>query len=221
AAMCSVILFLIHETYEMISVMEGDSVTLNTDVTEIQRDDQILWMFKLQNSETRIAEIYKQIISIYDNKENNERFRDKLLMDNQTGSLTIRNIRSEHTGLYELTVISGKTSLKSFSVTVYGNIVTERDSITLESDIKVQSKDMLLWMFGPQETRIAEIYNQNMFMYESNETFGDRLQMDNQTGSLTIRNIRSEHTGLYKLQILSNRGNSYKRFSKPCLERKK
>uniref|UniRef100_A0A673LL68 Ig-like domain-containing protein n=1 Tax=Sinocyclocheilus rhinocerous TaxID=307959 RepID=A0A673LL68_9TELE len=41
-------------------------------------------------------------------------------MDNQTGSLTIRNIRSDHTGLYELTVIiSGKTSLKSFSVTVY------------------------------------------------------------------------------------------------------
>uniref|UniRef100_A0A672KLH1 Ig-like domain-containing protein n=1 Tax=Sinocyclocheilus grahami TaxID=75366 RepID=A0A672KLH1_SINGR len=93
--------------------------------------------------------------------------------------------------------------------------VTERDSITLESDIKVQSKDMLLWMFGAQETRIAEIYNQNMFIYDSNESFGDRLQMDNQTGSLTIRNIRTEHTGLYKLLIISNiiRGNSYKRFS--------
>ncbi|XP_016326351.1 SLAM family member 9-like, partial [Sinocyclocheilus anshuiensis] len=88
-----------------------------------------------------------------------------------------------------------------------------RDSITLNTDIKVQSKDMLLWMFGAQETRIAEIYNQNMFMYESNETFGDRLQMDNQNGSLTIRNIRTEHSGLYKLLIIRNRGNSYKRFS--------
>ncbi|KTF83705.1 hypothetical protein cypCar_00046489 [Cyprinus carpio] len=37
--------------------------------------------------------------------------------------------------------------------------------------------------------------------------------MDNQTGSLTIRNIRTEHSGLYKLLILSNRENSYKRFS--------
>ncbi|KAK7126591.1 hypothetical protein R3I94_017928 [Phoxinus phoxinus] len=37
--------------------------------------------------------------------------------------------------------------------------------------------------------------------------------MDNQTGSLTIRNIRSENSGLYKLQILSNKGTSYKRFS--------
>uniref|UniRef100_A0A8C1TDX0 Ig-like domain-containing protein n=1 Tax=Cyprinus carpio TaxID=7962 RepID=A0A8C1TDX0_CYPCA len=91
--------------------------------------------------------------------------------------------------------------------------VTEGDSFTLNTDIKVQSKDMLLWMFGRQETRIAEIYNQNIFMYESNESFGDRLQMDNQTGSLTIRNIRTEHSGLYKLLILSNRENSYKRFS--------
>uniref|UniRef100_A0A671QP73 Ig-like domain-containing protein n=1 Tax=Sinocyclocheilus anshuiensis TaxID=1608454 RepID=A0A671QP73_9TELE len=93
--------------------------------------------------------------------------------------------------------------------------VTERDSITLNTDIKVQSKDMLLWMFGAQETRIAEIYNRNMFIYDSNESFGDRLQMDNQTGSLTIRNIRTEHSGLYKLLIIRNiiRGNSYKRFS--------
>ncbi|XP_042612111.1 SLAM family member 5-like [Cyprinus carpio] len=99
-----------------VSVLEGDSVSLNTDV-KVQRDDQIRWTFGLQN--TRIAEIIKrdQINFIF--VSNDGRFRDKLLMDNQTGSLTIRNIRSEHTGLYELTVISGKTSLKSFSVTVY------------------------------------------------------------------------------------------------------
>ncbi len=51
---------------EMISVMEGDSVVLNTDVTELQKDDHILWSFRLKSSENRIAEIYKQIISIYD-----------------------------------------------------------------------------------------------------------------------------------------------------------
>ncbi|XP_026103093.1 CD48 antigen-like [Carassius auratus] len=99
-----------------VSVLEGDSVSLNTDV-KIQRDDMILWMFGPQN--TRIAEIIKrdQINFIF--VSNDERFRDRLQMDNQTGSLTIRNIRSEHSGLYKLTVISEKTSLKSFSVTVY------------------------------------------------------------------------------------------------------
>ncbi len=101
-----------------VSVTEGDSVSLHTDV-KVQRDDQILWTFGPQN--TRIAEIIKrdQINFIF--VSNDGRFRDKLQLNNQTGSLTIRNIRSEHTGLYKLTVIiSGKTSLKSFSVTVYG-----------------------------------------------------------------------------------------------------
>ncbi|XP_073700599.1 natural killer cell receptor 2B4-like [Garra rufa] len=100
-----------------VSVTEGDHVTLYTDVN-VQKDDQILWTFGPQN--TRIAEIIKrdQINLIF--VSNDVSFRDKLMMDNQTGSLTIRNIRSEHTGLYKLTVIiSGKTSLKSFSVTVY------------------------------------------------------------------------------------------------------
>ncbi|XP_050950415.1 CD48 antigen-like [Labeo rohita] len=93
--------------------------------------------------------------------------------------------------------------------------VMEGDSVTLHTNIKVQSKDMLLWIFGPQETRIAEIYNQNIIMYDSYKTFGDSLQMDNQTGSLTIRNIRAENSGLYKLLIVSKiiRGNSYRRFS--------
>ncbi|KAI2646034.1 CD48 antigen [Labeo rohita] len=68
-------------------------------------------------------------------------------------------------------------------------------------------------MFGPQETRTAGIYKQIIDMYDSNKTFGDRLQMDSQTGSLTIRNIRTEHSGLYKLQIFSNKGTSHKRFN--------
>ncbi|XP_026107644.1 natural killer cell receptor 2B4-like [Carassius auratus] len=103
-----------------VSVLEGDSVSLNTDV-KIQRDDHILWMFGPQN--TRIAEIIKrdQINFIF--VSNDEIFRDRLQMDNQTGSLTIRNIRSEHTGLYELIIIiSVETSLKSFSVTVYAHL---------------------------------------------------------------------------------------------------
>ncbi len=33
------------ETDDTMSVMEGDSVTLHTDLTEIQNDDTILWLF--------------------------------------------------------------------------------------------------------------------------------------------------------------------------------
>ncbi|XP_050958745.1 uncharacterized protein LOC127160135 isoform X3 [Labeo rohita] len=91
--------------------------------------------------------------------------------------------------------------------------VTEGDSVTLNTDVKLQRDDQILWMFGPQETRTAGIYKQIIDMYDSNKTFGDRLQMDSQTGSLTIRNIRTEHSGLYKLQIFSNKGTSHKRFN--------
>ncbi|XP_048038607.1 coxsackievirus and adenovirus receptor homolog [Megalobrama amblycephala] len=110
--------------------------------------------------------------------------------------------------LFVLSGVFGDTdAVKSVSV-------TEGDSVTLNTDVtEVQRDDQILWMFGPRETRIAELYKQNIDMFDSNEIFGHRLQMDSQTGSLTIRNIRSEHSGLYKLQIRSDRGNSDKIFN--------
>jgi len=102
---------------------------------------------------------------------------------------------------------AGTDEVKSVSV-------TEGDSVTLNTDVtEIQSRDQILWTFGPLETRITEIYKQSIDMFDSNVIFGDRLKMDSQTGSLTIRNIRSEHTGLYKVTISSNRGTSYKRFN--------
>ncbi|XP_051977640.1 natural killer cell receptor 2B4-like isoform X3 [Xyrauchen texanus] len=92
--------------------------------------------------------------------------------------------------------------------------VMEGDSVPLHTDLtEVQREDHILWMFGPQETRIAEIYKHDIDMHENYEIFRDKLQLDDQTGSLIIRNIRIKHSGLYKLQIISNRGNSHKRFN--------
>ncbi|KTF91431.1 hypothetical protein cypCar_00044824, partial [Cyprinus carpio] len=90
---------------------------------------------------------------------NDGRFRDKLLMDNQTGSLTIRNIRSEHTGLYELTVISGETSLKSFSVTVYDLTIREQQNMSEYTQIIycLQKEDQPEWIFRRPEI----VANQN------------------------------------------------------------
>ncbi|XP_051763365.1 SLAM family member 9-like isoform X6 [Ctenopharyngodon idella] len=93
--------------------------------------------------------------------------------------------------------------------------VMEGDSVTLQTNVtEVQRDDHILWTFGPRGTRIAEIHRQNIYIDATGTTFEKILQIDNQTGSLTIRNIRSEHTGLYKLQIVSNiRGTSNQRFS--------
>ncbi|XP_051977636.1 hepatocyte cell adhesion molecule-like isoform X1 [Xyrauchen texanus] len=98
-----------------VSVMEGDSVTLHTDLTEIQRDYHILWRFGPENPDTVIAEIIKRadLTRIY---EYDGRFKDSLQLNNQTGSLTIRNIRITHSGLYKLTVSNGKVFYTSFRI---------------------------------------------------------------------------------------------------------
>ncbi|XP_067271125.1 CD48 antigen-like [Pseudorasbora parva] len=137
-----------------------------------------------------------------------------LSSDRRSATETIVGCGTENRDGCELSTPTVKTrSVFSDSDEVKSVSVTEGDSVTLNSDhVKVQTDDQILWMFGPQDTRIADIHSQNIKIYDSNTAFEKRLQMDSQTGSLTIRNIRSEHTGLYKLQIIS-RGTSYKRFN--------
>ncbi|XP_016371851.1 lachesin-like [Sinocyclocheilus rhinocerous] len=50
------------------------------------------------------------------------RFRDRLKLDNQTGSLTITDITTEHAGDYKLMITGGKLSLKAFRVSVYARL---------------------------------------------------------------------------------------------------
>ncbi|XP_058618038.1 natural killer cell receptor 2B4-like [Onychostoma macrolepis] len=109
------------ETNELQSVMEGDSVTLNTDVTEIHEADDIFWIYRDQNS--LIAKINReiQVSSIYDDVPDG-RFRDRLMLDDQTGSLTITNTTTEHAGVYQLQISGVKETLKTFSVSVYARL---------------------------------------------------------------------------------------------------
>ncbi|CAM4659185.1 unnamed protein product [Leuciscus chuanchicus] len=99
------------DAVKSVSVMEGDSVTLNPDLTDIQRDEQIEWRFE----NIRIATVIMNNPKYYDN---DERFRDRLKLD-QTGSLTISDIRTTDSGLYKLsTIIRSKEFIKRFKVTV-------------------------------------------------------------------------------------------------------
>ena len=114
---------------DSVSVMEGDSVTLNTDVTEIHEDEDIVWKYGAEKF--LIAQISRDagISSTYDDVPGG-RFRDRLKLDNQTGSLTITNITTEHAGIYELHItraksLSSSSSSKTFNVSVYGEYCYE------------------------------------------------------------------------------------------------
>ncbi len=98
-------------------MMEGESVTLNTDLTEIHEGDDILWKYGAEKP--LIAKIKRAygIFSTFDVPDG--RFRDRLKLDDQTGSLTITNITTEHAGLFKVKIRRAAPS-KKFSASVYG-----------------------------------------------------------------------------------------------------
>ncbi|XP_026106614.1 natural killer cell receptor 2B4-like [Carassius auratus] len=107
---------------QSVSVMEGDSVTLYTDVTEIHEEDEIMWNFGAENS--LIAQINRASGIFFTYGGPDDRLRDRLNLDYQTGSLTITNITTQHTGLYKVKRIAAELSLKTFSVSVYAHLPT-------------------------------------------------------------------------------------------------
>ncbi|XP_059424821.1 uncharacterized protein LOC132159324 [Carassius carassius] len=217
----SVGLFLMHngvssvETDVSVSVMEGDSVTLLTGVKKNQ-EDRIRWYC----NDTRIAQINgdpsKTCTDVQCN-EGTERFRDRLKLDHQTGSLTITNITNTDSGLYQLKIFSSNSiSEKTFSLSVRGVSAAERDktkrksvkegeSVTLDPGVIKQPNHVMTWYFN--DTLIAEITgdpNKTCTDFHCPERFRDRLKLDRQTGSLTIRNIRITDSGVYELKISSS-----------------
>ncbi len=92
--------------------------------------------------------------------------------------------------------------------------VMEGDYVTLHTDLtKIQNISKIVWRFGVKDPIIAEMSEHEFILSESNEMFRDRLQLDHQTGSLTIKNMRTTDSGLYELQIDRSTGISYKKFN--------
>ncbi|XP_052394080.1 uncharacterized protein LOC127942422 [Carassius gibelio] len=190
--------------YEEISVKKGDSITLNSDLTEIMDYYWIRWMYMIEDS--LIVEIYKRAnrFSVNDNVLDG-RFRDRLKLDNQTGSLTITSISTEHAGRYYLqtNIVS-----KSFNLTVCGQksvSVIQGESVSLNSGrTEIMDDDVIQWRFGSENTLIAEINKQtgSTTVYDDvlDGRFRDRLKLDDQTGSLTITNTRTTDSDDYRLQ---------------------
>ncbi|XP_065099409.1 uncharacterized protein [Paramisgurnus dabryanus] len=219
------------DTDEMksVSVMDGDSVTLLTDVLDIKTYDVIRWRFQHENSPLAVLNRNTAFFSTYDDAYDG-RFRDKLQLNVQTGSLIITNITTQHTGLYEvdLSSTSGSYTIRqSFTVTVSGKVTTvsviNGDWVTLKTYSEIQTYDLIQWMFASDDdTRIAEI-NKPDYLYNTyvgyDGRFRNRLKLNDQTGDLTIINIRSEDAGLYELKMSSSRRSIQRRFSVHVSER--
>ncbi|XP_026111293.1 uncharacterized protein LOC113086832 [Carassius auratus] len=111
-----------------VSVLVGDTVTLQTDLTEIQIGDEMQWRFEHQN--TPIAEINRATEIFITSDGPDDRFRGRLKLDHRNGFLTITNITTQHTGLYQVEISSTISSYiihhtQSFRVTVSGESINE------------------------------------------------------------------------------------------------
>uniref|UniRef100_A0A673HLP9 Ig-like domain-containing protein n=1 Tax=Sinocyclocheilus rhinocerous TaxID=307959 RepID=A0A673HLP9_9TELE len=124
---CAIIFFYfchLVDAGKTVSVMEGESVTLHTDIRRYDAKFDRYYMNYMEWSRFRPEESRNVRIIQLDVKTGDvryyydERFRDRLQMDNQTGSLTIRNIRTTDSGLYQM---YSTFSVESFNVTVYGS----------------------------------------------------------------------------------------------------
>ncbi|XP_052447214.1 uncharacterized protein sc:d217 isoform X5 [Carassius gibelio] len=203
-----------------VSVMEGDSVTLNPDPTQIQGFIQIQWRF----GDPVIAQINRKVTSY---SSYTDIFSGRLQLD-QTGFLTINNMRIKHSGLYKIEVIKKAViSNIKFTVTVYESpsavdagvtdmklvSVKEGDPVILQTDVPQLTGDMLIvWRFGDEGKLIAkhDIEAKSSPLYD--ERFRDRLKLNDRTGSLTITNTRTTDSGHYKVKISSNKQTLYQKY---------
>ncbi|KTF74126.1 hypothetical protein cypCar_00047725 [Cyprinus carpio] len=120
---------------DLVTEMKGDTVTLNTDTIK-KEHDKLLWYFE----DTRIALIngHPNTSCLYDGVGG--RFRDRLKVDYETGSLTITDITTEHAGRYEAEIIRSESSGKRQSLNRYRKCdstkITKKISISHDDTIK-------------------------------------------------------------------------------------
>ncbi|KAK2881677.1 hypothetical protein Q8A67_018945 [Cirrhinus molitorella] len=199
------------ETDETISVTEGNSVILNTNLFEILNDNTILWTFGPKGSV--LSQVTRKNDLPVTTFTDDVRFTGRLQVDQKTGSLTIRNTRNRHSGQYKLTISREKITYRIFHVNVSGVVgemnvvkpvsVIEGESIILLNDAtKLQKYDLIVWRFGNKGILLGkvDVETKNLSLNDADERFKNRLRLD-ETGSLTITNARTEHSGLYEVQI--------------------
>ncbi|XP_026054650.1 uncharacterized protein LOC113040560 [Carassius auratus] len=188
------------------NVMEGHSVTLHTDV-KMNHQDRIRWYC----NKTLIAQITGDQSKICTLDQCKERFRDRLKLDSQTGDLTITDIRTTDAGVYKLQIISRRVIHKIFNVAVHSVPANERDkvksksvkegeSLILHPGVIKNPNHVMTWHFS--DIPFAEITRDQSKICTDHERFRDRLEMNNQTGSLTIMNTTNTHSGEYKVKIV-------------------
>lgn len=83
--------------------------------------------------------------------------------------------------------------------------VLEGDSVTLKPDnnVPLKKEDLILWKFnGNLISKMNKTDEDlNIITTDTGKKFSGRLEPDKKTGSLKITDIRTEHAGIYKVEM--------------------
>ncbi|XP_048034503.1 uncharacterized protein LOC125260266 [Megalobrama amblycephala] len=121
--------------------MEGDVLTLRTGETELERISEATWLLKRGDRTVRIAQMYQGFEPFYE-----EGPVGRMKMDTKTRALTIRNISSGDSGLYEVSLHSGSIYERRFKVDIYGPVSVP---VIMSLDSVNQANGTSMW---PQKT---------------------------------------------------------------------
>uniref|UniRef100_A0A8K9X5N4 Immunoglobulin subtype domain-containing protein n=1 Tax=Oncorhynchus mykiss TaxID=8022 RepID=A0A8K9X5N4_ONCMY len=165
---------------------ERQSVTLHTGLTGLQADN-IFWFFGPFIPNTSIVE--SQVIRGENITEFKGRFREKLQLDRETGSLTIRNLTLNNSG--------------------FGKRITVC-AVILMTQLIDHGMESSRFTFQPYFYTLLECINCKEWQLYIGENitefkgrFREKLQLDRETGSLTIRNLTLNNSGVYQLDFFN------------------
>ncbi|XP_042604893.1 uncharacterized protein LOC109046413 [Cyprinus carpio] len=130
------------------------------------------------------------------------------------GSYTLEITNSSRFSISKISTVLTVIGVSGVDTDEESVFVKEGDSVTLYTNIEANQQETMRWYFNDiQITKIIGEKREICTDDECKERFSDRLNLDHQTGSLTITNTRITDSGLYKLKIINTGSDSDKIFS--------
>ncbi|XDV28138.1 hypothetical protein PO909_031504 [Leuciscus waleckii] len=177
-------------------VKTGDSVQLDIQTQELSEFYMLSW-FKDKS----------QIIVSYMHESRTVRlhpsYKDRVDFNDKTFSLTLKNMQKTDTGLYtaitsgqsENNIVTYRVSVIGFSAEI-SVFVKTGDSVQLDIQTqKLPEFDLLSWTNDKLENIVKYIHESKKVKLHS--SYKDRVDFNDETFSLTLKNMQKTDTGLY------------------------
>ncbi|XP_062384629.1 uncharacterized protein LOC134071930 isoform X2 [Sardina pilchardus] len=87
----------------------GETVVFQPEIPNLQTDDQFLWRFHSNSRPEKSIIVQSQVLKDEVHTEYKGRFKGNLMLDRNTGSLTIRNITTSQSGVYHLQIMGDES----------------------------------------------------------------------------------------------------------------